>query len=134
MDRRYKEKLSHVKMLFQVVKADGHSSKEELEFVLRISARLGLSKEDVYKVLKDDIEYTPPIHESSRVVLFHQLLILIYIDGVIDEKELGFVQELSLKLGLSPYAVKEVLTKLYNDPETGIDPKGVSDLFKIFNN
>ncbi len=100
MDRRHKEKLSHLHMLIQMIRSDKESNDLELEYMLRIAARLNLSKEDVLHVLEEEVEFCPPIHEHQRIVLFHQLLILIYIDGKIDEKELGFAQGLGLKMGL----------------------------------
>ena len=134
MDKQYQQKLSHISLLLQVINSDGEVSDNELEYVSRIAKRMGLSGADLKKIVNEKIDFDPPVHEHKRIVLFHQLLILIYIDGKIDEKELGFVSELGFKLGLNPYAIKEILAKLYENPEEGIDPKNITDTFKNFNN
>jgi uncharacterized tellurite resistance protein B-like protein len=113
---------------------DREISDLELQYMLRIADRLGLSSEDVNRVIKEEIPFSPPIHESTRLVLFHQLLILIYVDGKIDKKELEFLKGLGLKLGLNPYAVSEILEILKNNAEEGIDPKKITEIFKNYNN
>lgn len=134
MKSQHQRKLSHLSILFQAIRKDREISDIELQYMLRIADRLGLSSEDVNRVIKEDIPFTPPIHESNRLVLFHQLLILIYVDGKIDNNELEFLKELGLRLGLNPYAVSEVLEMMKKNAEDGIDPKKITEIFKNYNN
>jgi uncharacterized tellurite resistance protein B-like protein len=134
MNSIYQKKLSHLSLLFQVIRSDNEIADMELKYLLRIAHRLGLSGKDVEYVTKEKVPFLPPITEGQRLVLFHQILILIYIDGKIDPKELDFIKELGLKLGLNPYAVRDILVRLRNNPEEGIDPKKITDIFRSFNN
>lgn len=134
MESQHQRKLSHLSILFRAIRTDKEISDIELQYMLRIAHRLGLSSEDVDRVISEEIPFSPPIHESNRLVLFHQLLILIYVDGKVENIELDFVKELGLKLGLNPYAVNEVLDVLRNNAEEGIDPKKITNIFRSYNN
>jgi hypothetical protein len=134
MDNVYKEKLSNLSMLIQLARADKNLDDIEIEFYLRVAKRLGVFKEDYEKVFHGGYEFTPPKNEVERVVLFHSLVILAYIDDKIEDSEIHFCYELGLKLGLNTSAVRDILTKLKEEPKVAIDPKRVDKVFKSFLN
>lgn len=134
MENTYKEKLSSLGMLIELAKKDKELEDIEIEFYLRIAKRLGVQREDYENVFHNGFEFIPPKHEITRVVLFHNLVLLIYIDNKIDDKEIKFCHELGLKLGLNTSAVHDILTKLKEDPKIAIDPKRVDKVFKSFLN
>lgn len=134
MENIYKQKLSNLSMLMQIAKADSNVEDIEIEFYLSVANRLGVRKEDYEKVFYNGHEYAPPKDEVSRVVLFHNLILLIYIDNNIDGREIHFCHDLGLKLGLNTSAVRDILTKLKEDPKVAIDPQRVDKAFKSFLN
>ena len=101
---------------------------------MRVAKKLNVLEEDYGNVFMGNYEFVPPQYEFKRIVLFHNLLLLIYIDGDIDEREIRFCHDLGLKLGLNPAAVLDILTKLKEQPQIAIDPFRVNRVFKRYYN
>lgn len=134
MKESYKEKLGTLSILAQIITADDHIKDEELHFFVRVAKKLNVSEEDYTKVMQGKHAFKPPKQEYKRVVLFHNILLLVYIDKVIDEREIQFCHDLGLKLGLNAAAVENILKKLEEQPQVGIDPFRVDRVFKRYYN
>jgi hypothetical protein len=134
MDNSYKEKLSTLSMLVQLVNADNVIEDVELHFLIRVANKLEVKEEDYTQLFNKKFEFTPPQREVKRVVLFHNLLLLAYCDKHIDEKEIRFCYDIGLKLGLNTFAIHDILTKLKDQPQVGIDPFRVDRVFKRYYN
>jgi uncharacterized tellurite resistance protein B-like protein len=134
MEKSYKEKLSTLCMLVKIIKADNHIKDEELSFFIRVAKTLKVSEEDYTHVFENEQEFAPPKREVSRVVLFHNLLLLAYIDKKIGKEEIQLCHEMGLKLGLNSAAVTDILNKLQEQPQAAIDPFRIDRVFKRYLN
>ncbi|HBH47768.1 MAG TPA: hypothetical protein DDX98_03975 [Bacteroidales bacterium] len=134
MEESYKEKLSTLSALAQIITVDGKIEDKELELYLAVAKRLEVSTEDYTRIMSGNITFEPPEKFSKRVVLFHNLLLMAYADKHIDDLEIQFCYELGLKLGLNSAAVRDILEKMEEQPQVGIDPYRVDRVFKRYYN
>lgn len=134
MDISYQEKLSTLKMLAQLINIDNKARDEELTFYVRVAKKMGVTSEDYTKVFHNEYHFVLPEMEYKRIVLFHNLLLLAYSDAEIDEKEIHFCHEMGLKFGLNTFAIQDILLKLKEQPQIGIDPFRVNRVFKRYYN
>ena len=121
-------------MIVQLAKADDILDDLEIGFFIRVAKKLNVLKADYENVFKGNFEFAPHQYESKRIVLFHNLLLLIYVDGEIDDAEIHFCHDLGLKLGLNAMAIQGILTKLKEQPQIAIDPYRVNRVFKKYYN
>ncbi len=134
MDRKYQEKLGKLSLLIQMAKKDGCLDDVEIEFFIRIAKRLKVAQADYEKVFRGEYVNVLPKYDFQRIPLFHSLLLMIYADGKIDDKEIHFCHELGIKLGLNSSAILDILNKLKEQPQVAIDPLRVKDIFKRYYN
>ncbi len=71
-----------------------------------------ISKENRDEILNGKYSFIPPIAEGERIVLFHQLLLLVISDRNVAEKEINICHNLGLRLGLNTIVINEILKLL----------------------
>ncbi|MEQ8927542.1 MAG: hypothetical protein RLO81_17130 [Fulvivirga sp.] len=107
-----KFKVSHLKNLMVLAKADGQLSEIELHLLEAIAHRIGLSKNDIETIEKklDDIEFVLPNKYDERLEQFEDLLTLMAIDGNIDPEE----EEVCRKFGKRYELMETTIEKMIN--------------------
>jgi len=107
-----KKKKSHLKNLVSLAKLDGHVSKEEFDFLIKVGARNGVYSNDIRKMLSRSttIKVTKPENDGERFDIIYDLIEMILADGIMEESELDFAIDLSVKLGFRP-AISGVLVR-----------------------
>ncbi|MFT5581359.1 MAG: hypothetical protein ACI9G9_000608 [Psychromonas sp.] len=110
------EKRSLLAQLIKFIQVDNEISAEEFGLLSRIAAQLKVSKFELSDMFKEQIKFHPPKQEFERIVQFHRFVLLMNIDGIINEEELYFIKNAAIKLGLNPKATNEVLVKMHNYP------------------
>jgi uncharacterized tellurite resistance protein B-like protein len=105
-------KKSHLKNLVSLAKLDGHVSKEEFDFLLKVGARNGVNQTDIRKMISmtTTVNVTKPDNDSERFEIIYDLIQMILADGKMDENELDFAIDLAIKLGFRP-AISGVLVR-----------------------
>lgn len=136
MDKKYKEKLSHISDLFKLARIDDNQAIIENVFIERISIKMGVHLTDVQAlrsdILKADKMY--PISEFKRITNFYNLLLVMLVDNEVHEEEIHFCKDLGLKMGLNPYAVNQVIDKLLENNFKPLEAEIVTSIFKQFHN
>lgn len=128
------ERLSLMAQLVKLAQADKQIREVEFQFLLAIAAQMGVTKEEFKQLFEEYIEFNPPKLEVERIIQFHRLILLMNVDLDIDEKELDYIKNLGIKMGLHPMATTEVL-KIMNDYEHNIvPPEKLIEIFKTFHN
>lgn len=120
----YQEKLSLLSEMIAFAKIDGQMHDREYQFLSIVASQLKVEK-TVFDSLFDN--NTPKIvikSEHERILQFYRLALLMYADGVLHENEQIAIKEIGINMGLSPYAMKGVLTEMQNS-ETGLIDLGV---------
>ncbi|GAK98146.1 hypothetical protein JCM19294_779 [Nonlabens tegetincola] len=109
---------------------DGKLDSKEISFVLNVGKRLGFEEVDVVDMIKNpsaQIE-KPPKDFTQRIVHFHRLMIMMYIDGHVDDKELQFLYELGLTYGFRKSTIDTLLKMMERYPNGDIP---ASELIEI---
>jgi hypothetical protein len=68
--------------------------------------------------------------EFKRIEQFYRLALLMHCDGVLHEKEISTIHQISISMGLNPNATKRVLEKMKKAPNAIIEPSELLQIFK----
>jgi hypothetical protein len=130
----YNEKLSLLHNLLKLRRVDHEESDLEVDFIYRISDRMSLNREDINNLLRKKVDFHPPKEENKRIVLFYTFLLLMGIDGNLENVEVGFCQEIGFRLGLNQMAVHLLIQKMINNEREKIPAEQVIQFFKLYHN
>lgn len=125
-----KEKLSLLSELIKLARCDEKVREQEYRFIQTIAQSLGVSKEDLDSLFKKYIEFTPPDSEFERILQFHRLVLLMNVDLETSEKEVVFLKNAGIRIGLSPAATDQVLNKMNEYPNKVIPPDKLIEIFR----
>ena len=124
------EKLSLLTELIKLSRCDNEVREKEYDFLLSIAQSLQLSKENFDGLFDEYIEFTPPESEFDRILQFHRLVLLMNIDKQTSEKELHFIKDISIHLGLNPMATNKVLDTMHLYPNKVVPAEKLIEIFK----
>ena len=102
---------SHVKNLLTVAMADGRLDIDEWKLLMAIAKRLGMSEEEIKFIRSnpDQVTFMPPKKYDEKVQQIRDLVAVMTIDHIINQKELELCKKISLKLDILPQMVDEIL-------------------------
>lgn len=102
---------SHVKNLVSVAMADGRLDIDEWKLLMTIAKRLGMEEEEIKFIRSnpDQISFVPPRKYEEKVQQIRDLVSVMTIDHIINQKELELCKKISLKLDILPQMVDEIL-------------------------
>lgn len=127
-------KLSILSELVKLANSDKEFRDEEFQFLFVIADQLGVSKEQFRSVFDENIDFTPPTLETDRIIQFQRLVLMMNVDQHISEKELDYLRNAGLRMGLHPRATETVLNKM-NDYENNVIPGDeLIQIFRTFHN
>lgn len=129
MDASKIEKLSLLTELINLARVDEPIQEIEHSFLLAIAQQLSISDEEFETLISQKVDFTPPVNEFDRILQLQRLILLSNIDLKVNEKEINLIKELSVKMGLNPMAVNEILIRM-NEFENKIIPPPI--LIEIF--
>lgn len=132
MDRH--EKKSLLVELIKLAEIDEAIKPSEYDFLLAISKQLGFEKGEFDLLFDQYVSFDPPVFEFERIVQFQHLILLMNIDLEINSKEINFIKELGVRMGLRPRATEEVLKVMHNYPNKVVPPEKLIEIFKTFHN
>lgn len=129
-----KERLSLLKELIKMAKADNDVRAIEFEFLLLLSEQMGITKDEFMDLFEQYISFHPPKLEHERILQFQRLVMIMNIDHKVDQDELNYARELGMRMGLHPSATNEVLQIMGNYPKKVVPPEKLIAIFKTFHN
>ncbi|BAO56558.1 tellurite resistance TerB family protein [Nonlabens marinus] len=118
------EKTDILKELISMAYVDQHLKREEVEFVKVVGKRLGVGEEDLSEMLEQASTGTPkpPKEFIKRILHFHRIMLMMRIDGDVDEKELQLLHEVALRYGIRRFTVLSLLEVMDKYPHGNIPP------------
>lgn len=128
------EKKSLLVELIKLAQIDEAIKPVEYNFLLMISRQLGVGKNEFDQLFEQYISFDPPAFEFERIVQFQRLVLLMNIDLEINSKQIDFIKELGVRMGLRPRATEEVLKVMHNYPNKVVPPEKLIEIFKTFHN
>ncbi len=106
-------KKNHLRNLIALAKADGHLHKEEEKMLYRMGEKYGLKDRQIASLIrsnkKTDLQI-PETHEQKMNQLY-DLVMMVYADGVVEESEVDFCEELMDEFGFKKGIVNWMIDK-----------------------
>lgn len=130
----HKEKLSILSEMIAFAKIDGVVKAPEYNFLLSVSAQLGVDRDTFDSLFEVEIEHIIPKSQAERILQFHRLVLLMNVDQVQQEIEVSRLHNIGLGMGLPPSAIEQVLTIMHQYPGNIVPPKVLIDIFKAHYN
>ncbi|MEP0481501.1 MAG: hypothetical protein ABJD23_14865 [Nonlabens sp.] len=124
------EKRHIISELILMAHADNHLKKEEVSFITSVGKRMDLSDEEIDYMINHPEELTtvPPKDYTKRIVHFHRMMLMMHIDGHVDQLELQLLHEVALQYGFRKTTVDALLQTMLKYPHGEIPP---SELMQI---
>lgn len=124
------EKKHIISELILMAHADQHLKKEEIAFITSVGKRMELSNEDIeYMILHpEELTTTIPKDYTKRIVHFHRMMLMMHIDGHVDDQELQLLHDVALQYGFRKSTVDALLQSMIRYPHGEIPP---SELMEI---
>jgi uncharacterized tellurite resistance protein B-like protein len=130
----YEEKLSLLSEMIAFAKIDGEIHEREYQFLSVVAAQLRIEKDVFNSLFEHPSDKVVIKSEHQRILQFYRLALLMHADGVLHDNEQIAIREMGINMGLSPFAMKSVLTEM-KQSETGlIDPDMLLALFRAQQN
>lgn len=123
------EKLSLMTELIKLANTDRELRESEYQFLLAIALQLQITPEEFKPLFDQYIDFTPPKNEFDRILQFQRLILLSNIDLQNDEKEIAFIRETGMKMGLNTLAIDEVLRRMNDYENKVIPPEKLIEIF-----
>jgi uncharacterized tellurite resistance protein B-like protein len=130
----YEEKLSLLSEMICFAMIDGQVHEREFQFLSIVASQLKVEKDMFLSLFDHQAEKVIPKSEHQRILQFYRLALLMHADGVLHDNEQVAIREMGVNMGLSPFAMKSVLTEMERSPTGLIDPEMLLALFRAQHN
>jgi uncharacterized tellurite resistance protein B-like protein len=126
----YKEKLSILSQMISFARSDAKIKESEYAFLLGVSRRLGVEREDFDALFQEAAENVIPKSQAERILQFHRLLLLMNVDQERHPEEIRRLHDIGLGMGLRPSAIQQVLAVMHRYPDKIVPPEVLIGIFK----
>jgi uncharacterized tellurite resistance protein B-like protein len=101
-------KKNHIKNLLALAKADGHMHEKEIQLLFKIGHGYGLKDWQIQKLIDhtEEFELNIPDNYNDRMNLLYDLILMVFADEVIEEKEIEFCEDVATRFGMKKAVVR----------------------------
>lgn len=105
------KRLGQVKNLIMLALADGKASESELALIAAVASRENLSQEQLDDLIEhpDNVHIQLPEDEQEKLRYIEDMVSLMMIDGVLDDKEMAMCKIYAATLGYETKIVEKIL-------------------------
>ena len=128
------EKISLLSEMIAFAIVDGELHDKEYDILLSIATELQIDKPTFLDLFRKRDEIKVIKDEFSRILQFYRLALLMYIDGVLHQKELIAINEIGIKMGLNPNAMQRILSLMEAAPDRLVKPETIIAAFQVQHN
>ena len=128
------EKISLLSEMIAFAIVDGELHDKEYDILLSIATELQIDKPTFLDLFRKRDEIKAIKDEFSRILQFYRLALLMYIDGVLHQKELIAINEIGIKMGLNPNAMQRILNLMEAAPNRLVKPETIIAAFQVQHN
>ena len=109
-----KKLLSHIRNLVALSYADGKFSDEERQYVANVANEAGLTAEEMKQIIDDpeSIRFIMPANDIEKIEHLYDLILLMMIDGDLNENEIIFCRAMAIKMKIPYQVVDEMVAKI----------------------
>lgn len=106
-----KKKLSHIKNLVVLAASDGEIDKSEFDLILSIGKRIGLSPDELHRIVKrpDSVNFRAPDSVRLRIEQLLEMVFVMMVDGEIHENEVALCKLTAMRLGFKPQVIDKMV-------------------------
>lgn len=126
-------KKNHIKNLLALSKADGHMHEKELEMLYKIGNRYGLKDRQITALVESNepFEVNVPDNFHDKMNVLYDLVLMVYADGVVEQKEIDFCEDVVKKFGMKPGMVQWLISDVFAlgtppPPDEWLDMKAIA--------
>jgi len=106
-------KYGHVRNLINLAKSDGNLNVAELTYIVWVSQKLGMSQGELEQLVNEEQDsYSVPFNKEDRLKQFHELINIIFVDGIVAYEEVQYLSEIANKMGLNPEGTQKLMQAL----------------------
>ena len=111
-----KKMMSHVRNLVALAYADGKFSDEEKQYVANVATEVGMTADEMKLIINDPegIRFEMPSNDIEKIEQIYDLILLMMIDGDLDENEMIFCRAMAIKMKIPYQIVDELVAKVIN--------------------
>jgi len=95
-----------------MAKSNGLENLTELDFIVWVTQKLGLSQEELEVIASEEDSFSYPFSNEERKNIFYDLLNIIYKDNPIDESELIHCEDLATQMNLDAVDTKKLMSEI----------------------
>ena len=119
----------HLLNLVALAKADGHIDAREMNFILAVGKKNGMSSSDVQALISDakGASADLPTNDSDRFDQIFDLVDMMLADGVVDDTEMDFCIMMAEKLGFRKAIVGVLVRKISQGVKDGIPRERIKE-------
>ena len=101
-------KKNHLRNLIALAKADGHLHEEEEKMLYKIGEKYGLKDRQIASLIQSekDVELQVPDNHDQKMDQLFDLVLMVYADGVVEEAEIKFCEDLMVEFGFNTAIVR----------------------------
>ena len=109
-------KKNHLKNLIALAKADGHLHQAEEKMIYKIGDKYGLKDRQIASLLRSEkkLELHVPETHDEKMDQLYDVVMMVYADGVVEDSEVEFCEELVDKFGYKKDIV-QWLIKIFDE-------------------
>ncbi len=115
--------------LIVLAKADHVVTDSEYDLILKLAAAMNIAKYEVDALFEHPLPSVVQKTELQRITHFYKLMLLMNVDQEKHENEIEVIRNLSIKMGIRPGVIDQMLVKM-DEYEDYIIPS--EELIKIF--
>ncbi len=126
------KKITILKQLFSMLKADGIIDEKEKKFLIDIALSMNINSDDIRDAI--DLQKIVPItsvkfSRKDNIIQIYRLALMLKIDGKIAPEEILHIKNIGLEMGLDSDSIDIMLKTLLKEYDAILSEE---DLFKIF--
>jgi uncharacterized membrane protein YebE (DUF533 family) len=127
---------NHLLNLGALAKVDGHIDAAELNYIIAIGQKNGMKTEEVKSLManSDSVTFHLPDNDSERFDQIYDLVEMMLADGIVDDNEMDFCQEMATKLGFRKAIVGVLVRKITMGVKDGLSREHIKTESQAFLN
>lgn len=130
------EKKHIISELILMAHADKVLKNEEVSFIISVGKRMELEASEVIEMIKhpEELETVVPKKFAKRILHIHRMMLMMHIDGHVDELELQLLHSVALQYGFRKSTVDSLLATMLKYPHGEIPPSELMQIHAVNSN
>ena len=109
-----KKRISHVCNLVALSRMDGVMTPDEQEVILEVAEEAGMTQEELDKILEhpEEVKFYLPRKKSERIEELYDLVMLMMVDGDINEMEMALCHVVAEQMKFDPEVIDAMVSEI----------------------